>query len=131
MLIGGAYGIFEGRTASLLHPLTMASLFLVSLYSGYLGLQWRTLRTIGDDIKQLNSQLPSLSSSSDKVKYPIADVITSLESKAAALQSEEESNQLKLITNDITLLKSSTVQDINNQIENLSENRKTLSKGKY
>merc|ERR1719267_35562 len=41
---GGAYGIFEGRTASLLHPITMALLFLTSLYSGYLGLQWRKLR---------------------------------------------------------------------------------------
>lgn len=34
---GGEYGILEGRTASMLHPLTMLALFATSIYAGSLG----------------------------------------------------------------------------------------------
>jgi len=54
------WGIFEGRTGSLLHPITMGSLLLFSIYTGLLGFQWRRLRTIGDEISALKKSLPSL-----------------------------------------------------------------------
>ena len=64
---GGAFGLWEGRTASLLHPATMAALFFTSLYSGYLGLQWRRLRTIKGEFDELNAQLPALSTTKAKL----------------------------------------------------------------
>ena len=45
---GGEYGILEGRTGSMAHPITMFALFGTSIYSAYLGLKYRELRTIGD-----------------------------------------------------------------------------------
>lgn len=56
------WGIFEGRTGSLLHPLTMGSLFVFSLYTAFLGFQWRRQRTIGDEIAELKKSMPSLGS---------------------------------------------------------------------
>ncbi|KAI8468074.1 MAG: hypothetical protein J3K34DRAFT_386507 [Monoraphidium minutum] len=55
---GGDFGLLEGRTAALVHPAVMITLFGLSLYAGYLGWQWRRTRTIGDDIKALKAQLP-------------------------------------------------------------------------
>lgn len=57
---GGEYGILEGRTIALIHPAVMGSLFAGSVYAGYLGLQWRRTRTIGDDIKALKAQAPKV-----------------------------------------------------------------------
>ena len=45
---GGEYGILEGRIGSMAHPITMFALFGTSIYSAYLGLKYRELRTIGD-----------------------------------------------------------------------------------
>jgi hypothetical protein len=45
---GGEYGILEGRTGSMAHPITMFALFGTSIYSANLGLKYRELRTIGD-----------------------------------------------------------------------------------
>ena len=45
---GGEYGLLEGRTASLMHPITMFALFGTSVYSASLGLKYRQLRTIGE-----------------------------------------------------------------------------------
>ena len=56
------WGIFEGRTGSILHPLTMGSLFGLSLYTAFLGFQWRRQRTLGDDISALKKRMPSLGS---------------------------------------------------------------------
>jgi len=35
------------------HFQMMASLYMFTLYTGYQGLQWRTLRSVGDDMKPL------------------------------------------------------------------------------
>jgi hypothetical protein len=48
---GGEFGVFEGRTASLVHPAVMFVLFGTSLYSGYLGWQWKRLRTVGNELR--------------------------------------------------------------------------------
>jgi len=55
---GPDWGIFEGRTGSLLHPIVMASMFLFSLSTGYLGFQIRRQRGIGDEIKELKKSVP-------------------------------------------------------------------------
>ncbi|GMH82705.1 hypothetical protein TrVE_jg7807 [Triparma verrucosa] len=55
---GPDWGIFEGKTGSLLHPVSMASLLLFSLNTGYQGFKWRRQRTIGDDISELKKTLP-------------------------------------------------------------------------
>lgn len=57
---GGELGILEGRTAALVHPLAMFLLLATTVYSGYLGWQWRRIRTIGDDIAKLKSEIAAL-----------------------------------------------------------------------
>ena len=56
---GGAYGLFEGRTLALLHPAGLAGLYGVTLYAGWLGLQWRKVRTVGDEISALKKTMPA------------------------------------------------------------------------
>jgi hypothetical protein len=56
------WGIFEGRTGSILHPMFMGGLFGLSLYTAFLGFQWRRQRTLGDEISALKKQMPSLGS---------------------------------------------------------------------
>jgi len=57
---GGEYGILEGRTLALLHPAVEFFLLGATFYAGYLGLQWRSLRTIGDEISELKKQVPAV-----------------------------------------------------------------------
>ena len=77
-----------------------------------------------------------MSNPGEKLKYPIASTISTLESTASALKdsnnndNNDNNNQLLLLNQDINLLKSREVQEINNKINELNENRKTLSKGK-
>ncbi|KAK3257626.1 hypothetical protein CYMTET_33295 [Cymbomonas tetramitiformis] len=59
MAAGGEYGLFEKKAAALTHPVIMASLFVATGYAGYLGWQWRTVRTVGDEISELKKQLPA------------------------------------------------------------------------
>ena len=56
---GGEFGILEGRSAALLHPIGLGSLYATSLYAGYLGLKWREVRTTGDEIAELKASLPA------------------------------------------------------------------------
>ncbi|ONK58856.1 uncharacterized protein A4U43_C08F440 [Asparagus officinalis] len=53
----GEFGILEGRSVALIHPVVMGSLFVYTLYAGYLGWQWRRVRTIQDEINQLKKQV--------------------------------------------------------------------------
>jgi len=72
---GPDWGIFEGRTGSLLHPIAMGSMALFSLYTGFLGLQWRRQRTMGDEISTLKATMPNLGGAKT-----IAEAITNAES---------------------------------------------------
>ncbi|WCJ22476.1 hypothetical protein M5689_004564 [Euphorbia peplus] len=54
---GGEFGIFEGRTFALIHPLVMGILFGYTLWAGYLGWQWRRVRTIQNKINELKKQV--------------------------------------------------------------------------
>ena len=57
---GPDWGIFEGRTGSLLHPIAMFSMAALSASTALLGFQWRRQRTIGDEISSLKKSLPDL-----------------------------------------------------------------------
>lgn len=48
---GGEYGILEGRSFAFIHPIVMGALFLATGWTGYLGWQWRTIRTLAGEIK--------------------------------------------------------------------------------
>eukprot|EP00543_Licmophora_paradoxa_P001678 CAMPEP_0202448130 /NCGR_PEP_ID=MMETSP1360-20130828/6932_1 /ASSEMBLY_ACC=CAM_ASM_000848 /TAXON_ID=515479 /ORGANISM="Licmophora paradoxa, Strain CCMP2313" /LENGTH=277 /DNA_ID=CAMNT_0049065545 /DNA_START=63 /DNA_END=893 /DNA_ORIENTATION=- len=57
---GPDWGIFEGKTGSLLHPVMMFGMAAFSVSTALLGFQWRRLRTMGDEITQLKKTLPDL-----------------------------------------------------------------------
>ncbi|CAM6091041.1 unnamed protein product [Calypogeia fissa] len=54
---GGEWGFLEGRSLALIHPFVMSGLFLFTLYAGYLGWQWRRVRTIQNEITALKKQV--------------------------------------------------------------------------
>jgi hypothetical protein len=58
------WGIFEGRTGSLLHPIMMGSMLLFSVSTALLGFEWRRQRTIGDEISELKKGIPNLGGAS-------------------------------------------------------------------
>lgn len=113
------YGILAGRTGSMLHPVTMLMLFLTSIYSGYLGLQWRRLRGISDEIKDYQKQLPVLSSG--QATYPLSDKIKSINEQ---LQSTTDSSLSSTLNNDLSKLKSA--MEIDTKIGELQATRKQL-----
>merc|ERR1711966_252578 len=55
---GGEFGLLEGRTAALVHPFFLGIMYATSLYAGYLGLQWRKVRTVGEEIQELKKASP-------------------------------------------------------------------------
>ncbi|KAK1614309.1 hypothetical protein QYE76_019826 [Lolium multiflorum] len=57
LAVGGELGILEGTTVALLHPAIMGGLFAYTLWAGYLGWQWRRVRTVQDEITDLKKQL--------------------------------------------------------------------------
>ncbi|URD91630.1 hypothetical protein MUK42_01170 [Musa troglodytarum] len=57
LAVGGEFGILEGRTFALVHPVVMGSLFVYTLWAGYLGWQWRRVRTIQNEINELKKQV--------------------------------------------------------------------------
>jgi hypothetical protein len=84
LAVDGAFGILEGRTAALIHPIVMGSLFLATGYAGYLGWQWRRTRTIGEDIKALKAQLPKVAVAAGEAAAPAPP--SPLDSQIAALE---------------------------------------------
>lgn len=100
---GPDWGIFEGRTGSLLHPIAMASMFLFSAYTAFLGFQWRRQRTLGDEISALKKTLPDMGGASsvaeavaaaqeagDSAKVSALQAAKGTESEIAALQQERK-----------------------------------------
>lgn len=65
----GEYGILEGRTAALVHPFFMFFLLGSSLWTAFLGFQWRRLRTMGDEINATKAKIPAT------VRQPVADKV--------------------------------------------------------
>lgn len=120
------YGILAGRTASLIHPISNFAFFLTSLYSAYLGFQWRNLRDIGEKIRTLTKDLPTISTG--QVKSPIAGSIASITSELESLSSDPEaSGKVTVLRKDLDILKSAV--ELDQEIQQLSETRKTLLAG--
>lgn len=94
------WGIFEGKTLSLLHPAMMAGMLGLSVSTALLGFDWRRQRTIGDEISALKKQIPNLGASS-------------VAGSMAAAQAAEDTMQGSLA--------------IEAQIKDLQNERKTLS----
>lgn len=118
---GGEYGILEGRTGSMAHPITMFALFGTSIYSAYLGLKYRELRTIGDSIKEAQRGYPQISSGN--VKYPVADVISSTKTTIAA----SEGGDVSSLEKDLSILMSTGVAEVDKQVGELITKRKSLT----
>lgn len=57
LAVGGEFGILEGRTFALIHPIVMGGLFFYTLWAGYLGWQWRRVRTTQNEINELKKQV--------------------------------------------------------------------------
>jgi hypothetical protein len=119
------YGILTGRSASMLHPVINLILFGTSIYSAYLGLQWRRLRDLGEELKVLNKDLPIISTG--PVKYPITVVLQDLTTELNQLNKNVETDnilKIKILTSDIELLNSAL--DLNSKISEVSATRKEL-----
>ncbi|RWW58474.1 hypothetical protein BHE74_00034657 [Ensete ventricosum] len=59
LAVDGEFGILEGRTIALVHPVVMGGLFVYTLWAGYLGWQWRRVRTIQNEINDLKQAAPA------------------------------------------------------------------------
>ncbi|KAF5733282.1 hypothetical protein HS088_TW17G00824 [Tripterygium wilfordii] len=57
LAVNGEFGILEGRSFALIHPLVMGSFFFYTLWAGYLGWQWRRVRTVQNEINELKKQV--------------------------------------------------------------------------
>ncbi|XP_043717194.1 uncharacterized protein LOC122665179 [Telopea speciosissima] len=102
LAVGGELGILEGRTFALIHPIVMAGLFFYTLWAGYLGWQWRRVRTIQNEINELKKQ----------VKPALATVPEGAASSAEAMASV-------------------SLSPVETKIKELTEERKELLKGSY
>lgn len=61
---GPDWGVFEGKTGSLLHPTVMIGMLALSVSTAILGFEWRRQRTIGNEISSLKKSLPKLDGAS-------------------------------------------------------------------
>ncbi|KAK8588096.1 hypothetical protein V6N12_022553 [Hibiscus sabdariffa] len=57
LAVNGEFGILEGRSVALIHPIVMGGLFFYTLWAGYLGWQWRRVRTIQNEVNELKKQV--------------------------------------------------------------------------
>lgn len=102
---GPDWGLFEGKTGSLLHPVMMFSMLAFSVSTGLLGFQWRRQRTMGDEISDLKKQMP---------KFDGSDI-------SAAIVAAEEAGDASLS------MKLRAAVPLNAQIAELQTERKELA----
>ncbi|GJP36831.1 hypothetical protein CLOM_g21303 [Closterium sp. NIES-68] len=82
LAVDGDFGLLEGRTAALVHPLVMGGLFFTTLYAFYLGRQWKQVRVVGDKIQDLKKQLPA---GDDAAASPLSGEIATLTAQRTEL----------------------------------------------
>lgn len=87
----------EGRTFALIHPLVMAGLFFYTLWAGYLGWQWRRIRTIQEEINVLKKQVKPAAAAvtaggepAPEVSPSISPVETKIQQLAEVKKKKEE-----------------------------------------
>jgi len=85
LAIGREYGFVEGQIMSLMHPAFMFFLLGSSLYAGYLGFQWRRVRELATEVKQLKAQLPQAAEGEAAPPSPLSATIKSLEEERKGL----------------------------------------------
>ncbi|KAK6134266.1 hypothetical protein DH2020_032002 [Rehmannia glutinosa] len=111
--VGGQFGILEGRSFALIHPIVMSGLFVYTLYAGYLGWQWRRVRTIQDEINELKKQVKPVAVTPDGNPAAEPPKPSPVEAKIQQLTEKVFSDQCSIL--DIDLL----------------QERKELIKGSY
>jgi Protein of unknown function (DUF4079) len=87
------WGLFEGRTASLLHPIVMGGLFLYTSYTAFLGFQYRRQRTIGDEITAVKKTLPPATAATTDAngqELPPTPAVRAVQEQIAALTAERK-----------------------------------------
>ncbi|CAN1175527.1 hypothetical protein LINPERHAP2_LOCUS31988 [Linum perenne] len=91
MAAGGELGILEGRSLALVHPIVMGGFFFYTLYAGYLGWQWRRVRTIQNEITELKKQLKPAAVAPDGTPMESSDAGSSpVEAKIRQLTEERK-----------------------------------------
>jgi hypothetical protein len=98
------WGLLEGRIGSLLHPTAMGSLFLFSLSTAVLGVQWRRQRTLGTILKDKQQALLATSAAA-------ADTSTVVESSVSPS----------------TAIVNPVVKEMQQEIDALQQERKDLA----
>jgi hypothetical protein len=83
---GGQWGPLEGKASSLLHPLSEGLLFLVTLYTGFLGWQWRQTRLVGMEISDLRKQVPKSLDPEEEIPHAVQE----LQAQIAQLTSDRK-----------------------------------------
>lgn len=112
LAVGGEFGILEGRSFALLHPLIMGGLFAYTLWAGYLGWQWRRVRTVQDEINALKKQLkPAAAAATPAAVGAGADSSSTTTPPPAAASKSPSPAEVR--------------------IEELTEERKALLKGSF
>ena len=69
----------KGTLVSLIHPATMAILFGSTLWTGFLGWQWRRTRTIPDELKALKKEQAPAGEDGKRPVSPVDARIAELE----------------------------------------------------
>lgn len=104
---GPDWGVFEGRTGSLLHPIAMFAMAAFSVSTGLLGFQWRRQRTLGEEISSLKKTLPDLAGASSIAQaLQIAESAETVDSAyvaklKAAIPVESQINELSKERKDL------------------------------
>jgi hypothetical protein len=109
------WGLFEGRTGSLLHPIAMISMAAFSVSTALLGFQWKRQRTIGDEISTLKKSLPPLRDGATSVKEALAMTSTTVESGETVTM---DASYISALKNGL---------EIENKIDELTNERKVLA----
>jgi len=137
---GGEYGLLEGRSFALVHPLSMFVLFTLTAWTGYLGLQYRRTRELATEISSLKKSLPTLStgdkvpSSTSAVDSLIATLEASISppspanSNVNAAVTESPAGNIDQLRGDINTLQSASIRDLVSEIESKTNTRKDLMK---
>ncbi|KAF8379775.1 hypothetical protein HHK36_029224 [Tetracentron sinense] len=88
LAVGGELGLLEGRTLALFHPIVMGGLFFYTLWAGYLGWQWRRVRTIQNEINELKKQVKPVLATPDGT--PSEASVSPLEAQIQQLTEERK-----------------------------------------